>query len=252
MTVAAAEVSMLGRRLLDLGEVEEQPLTEHLAVADVAEDARDPGDLLAQPRGPRVVHERGEGLQAAADPPCGHAHLVDRVGLVEAYPAVLLEQGQDVAGEVGAYDLAGRVVGGQPRRVHDVGRRGRQRAEGAPDLGDVPAGYGARGAEPRLHRVEQLGSARVQLDLELAEPRRDVLAVEDRDRVVGQLGEQLARRRRAARARCAAVRSVATGSSVAERVRDRTRSVSSSGGPEPSGPAGSAAPRGSRVPRWAA
>ena len=78
----------------------DEPGLEHLAVARLAEHGGDPAELGAQLTRPRLVDERAERLQDAAQPPGGHPELVDGVGQVSAHPLVLRDDRGDLRADV--------------------------------------------------------------------------------------------------------------------------------------------------------
>ena len=109
--------------VVELPGVHVEAFEHDLGVADRAELAGDPLQLLAQRTGGLLLHERREGGQRAAQPAGGHPHLVDGVGQVAADRDV----GQQQVAHVQREDRPDGVDG-QARRVRGPAARARPAA----------------------------------------------------------------------------------------------------------------------------
>ena len=167
-----------------------QALEEDVAVAHLAEDARDPAELVPQPLRPLAVEQRAKRAQIGAQATRGHASLVDafRVG-VESHDRVVADQADHGERDRAPHDVARRCVRSQ---VGDGDLRCQRpgRSERADVLRRLVGRTRAGLAESFDECVEKTGRHLLaDLDLELAE-RPGFLAVQDRDGVVDDAGEE--------------------------------------------------------------
>ena len=174
-----------------------------------------------------------ERAQVGAKPPRRDARLVDALGVgVEAHDRVVLDQPDDRGGDRAPDDVSGGRAG---RELRD-GTSGGLDARGPSartyfEVGSGAAGSRLREAARRARRAAPAAVAR-DLDLELAEPRGEAPAVEDRDLVVHDVGEQASRRRRGARraaARLAGASEAKLGARGCTRARGRRASAGGRG-----------------------
>ena len=145
----------------------EQPLAQHLGVAGLAELPADPLELPTQLVDAPRCEELAVGRERGAEPPAGHAHVVDALGVAGAHATVGVVQPGAVLEEVAEGQVARR---GPARALRNAAERG------APTLGVDGAGQlrtascgGRTGPEQAgLEQVEHLRGARDQLDLPLS------------------------------------------------------------------------------------
>ena len=96
----------------DSSKVGGQPGQQHLGVAGLSERRREPLQLRAQRPGPVPVDDAAEGLQRAAGPAGGYAHLAHGVWLITADPRVITGDCGHLVAHVGEHHLAcGRMPG---------------------------------------------------------------------------------------------------------------------------------------------
>ena len=144
--------------------------------------------------GPVRFDQRPETAQTAAQAAGGHAHLVHRVRQVTPDPDILKQEPSHMFGDVGPDGVTGAIVGSDVAEFHDVRRR---RCPG-PDR-CCCLGRGPRDRAVLLQRVDDgldqgaLGGLGSEcLDLDLAETRSHVFAVEDAHGVVDEFQSGLA------------------------------------------------------------
>ena len=186
-----------GVALLELLGVRPQRLELHVEVADVAEHARDPAQIVAQRDevGRQCV---GEEPQRGAHPPAGDAHVVQRLDfLAEPRARLVREVGAQLAaqGRVGDRHETRAAVVLERAEVGRIGRAQRGRGEAGLEL--RAAGGRQSGAFQQLprERLDRLEAA-LAADLELQAPQLDRRAAAvpypiqlDRGAVEGDLGQ---------------------------------------------------------------
>ena len=169
-----------------------QAFEHDLGVADRAELARDPLQLLAQRAGGLLLHQRREGGQGAAQPAGGHPHLVDRVGQVAADRDVGQQQVAHVQGEDRADGVDRQARRSGDRQLGHVRRLCGARPERARCLADR-ARLGAHAHEEvddGIHRRERSRVGGIDgLDLDLAEDTDHPSVAQDGHHVVDDLDE---------------------------------------------------------------
>ena len=177
--------------LRQLGEARLEPVLQHFGVAHLAEDRPEPLQLDADRLAPLLVEQRPEGAQVGSQAAGGDPRLVDVLRVTpETDPRVVDEQPEGRGGDRRLHDLGrgGREVERRGRR--DVGWIGGTRPERAHDLrhrvGLAGAGSPESGEERGFHGLR---SVRFELDLELPEPRRQADAVEHGHLVVDDFAD---------------------------------------------------------------
>ena len=167
-----------------------EPLDEHIAVADVPENARDPAELVAQSLRPVAVEKRAERAQVGTQPPCRDACLMDAFGIdVDPDDGVVQDQANHGEGDRALHDSAGRRIGTEVCD-RDLGKQRTGRRERADVLRGLVGRPRAGKPEPFHKRVEEpWGHLVADLDLELTERGR-AATVDHRDGVVDYAGDQ--------------------------------------------------------------
>ena len=164
---------------------------QHLAVAHDAEPGGDPPKLRAKRLEPFDVEQRAEGPEVRAQLASGDARLVDGLRVTTgADQRIVMQQGRDRLRKVELDDVARRRVRGQ-RLGRDLWRLDGTRAQGADVLGRRVGRSGPGAAQARDQGRDDAVAPVVasDLDLDLAEARRDAPTVSDRHLVVHDLGD---------------------------------------------------------------
>ena len=140
-------------------------LAQDVEIAHGPQLIAEPADLLAERLHPLGV-QHGAGLaQEGAQAPAGHAHLVERLGILpEARPRII---GDDLA-DLGL-DHRPKLLDGRGLRRRRFGRRRRLDVERAQELGTAVAVGGAGGPKGLLEALEIGLVAAGQLHLDLPE-----------------------------------------------------------------------------------
>jgi hypothetical protein len=124
-----------GDRAFVVGEVVglgAQPVDEHVEIPHRAERAAEPAEFGAQPG--TVGHTAGRRLEDGSDPPHGHPHLVQVLGvLTGARARLVVQHGQRLGVQCGTDVAADRVLGG---------RRDREWGQAEPLRRHRPASWG--------------------------------------------------------------------------------------------------------------
>ena len=113
-----------GVGLVEFDRVRVEALAQDLGVARLAEAGGHPAEFIAQARRPLVVDQGREDLEAAAQPPRTHAHLMDGIGQVAPQHEVREKQPARVLGEIGVHGVAGGSLRRRPGHLGNVGWHG--------------------------------------------------------------------------------------------------------------------------------
>ncbi len=168
-----------------------EPSEEDVVVAHGAEQRAEPLQLVAEDGVPRGIDDDAERPQVGAQPAGrdpGLVHGFDvfahpHAGIVADQPGGRAGHGRPQHLERGRREV-------ELRRRHEIGGIERSGAEGAHDLRDR-LGFARAGGLEAVGDVRDELVRRLlgELDLQLAEARRETRAVEHRDLVVDQLGD---------------------------------------------------------------
>ena len=174
-----------GRRVLtERLDLAAQALEQDVEVTDGTERAAEPAELLSKRLRPLGVEQVVSGAEEGAESPRRHPHLVQLLDVgAEPRARVVREDERSLLAQAGA-ERRGR--GSVLRRLGHIGVE--VQVERLEDLRPALAVGGAGSAQRFLDPAKRLLVAVEQLDLELVEAAGDALVVEDRDRVVDDLG----------------------------------------------------------------